>query len=128
MKIERIYNDDDGQSHFGEIDFQETEVRPGLHVTGTIAVTGVVFRHADPKDGHATQARHRAPRRQFGIILSGALEVECARGETKRYGPGSVVLLDDIEGEGHITSVVEGPCHFIEIHLADAASSTPAKT
>lgn len=44
---------------------------------------------------------HPAPRRQFVLILSGVLEVTVGDGETRRFGPGSVVFVEDTDGQGH---------------------------
>ena len=54
--------------------------------------------------------RHVAPRRQLAVILMGVLEVECGGGEVQRFGPRTIVLLEDTTGAGHITRVVEAPC------------------
>ena len=53
---------------------------------------------------------HNAPRRQFIVHLEGAVEVEASDGERRRFGPGDVVLVEDLEGRGHVTRWVgEGP-------------------
>ena len=38
--------------------------------------------------------------------IAGELEVEAGDGERRRFGPGSVVLLEDVSGKGHFTRVV----------------------
>ncbi|MEQ8663367.1 MAG: hypothetical protein RLW62_21330, partial [Gammaproteobacteria bacterium] len=49
---------------------------------------------------------HPAPRRQYGLLLAGALEIETGDGETRRFERGSVFLLEDVSGQGHRTRVV----------------------
>ena len=49
---------------------------------------------------------HPAPQRQWIIILSGELEVEVSDGEIRIFGPGSVVLVEDTFGKGHVSRVV----------------------
>ena len=46
---------------------------------------------------------HNAPRRQFIVQLTGECEIEASDGERRRLGPGSVLLVEDTEGLGHIT-------------------------
>ena len=46
---------------------------------------------------------HTAPRRQLIVSLSGESEVTVSDGETRRFGPGSVVLVEDTSGKGHRT-------------------------
>src|SRR5437870_989233 len=43
---------------------------------------------------------HPAPRRQFVVLLTGAVEVTVSDGETRPFGPGSVFLVEDIAGAG----------------------------
>ncbi len=49
---------------------------------------------------------HPAPRRQVALTLAAELDVEVGDGAVRRFGPGSVVLLDDTTGTGHATRVV----------------------
>jgi len=49
---------------------------------------------------------HPSPRRQLYVTLTGELKVTVSSGETRHFRPGSVVLLEDTEGKGHVTSVV----------------------
>lgn len=49
---------------------------------------------------------HPTPRRQFIIILTGGLEVEVSDGEVRRFGPGSIALIEDTEGRGHVSRVL----------------------
>ena len=44
-----------------------------------------------------------APRRQLIIHLAGEAEVEVSDGEVRRFGPGSVMLVEDVSGKGHRT-------------------------
>lgn len=49
---------------------------------------------------------HPAPRKQYIMVLEGAVEVEAGDGETRVFRPGSVLLVTDTEGRGHKTNVV----------------------
>jgi len=49
---------------------------------------------------------HRAPRRMYLIALKGMSEVTTGDGQVRRFPPGSVLLMDDTTGKGHITRAV----------------------
>lgn len=49
---------------------------------------------------------HRAPRRMWLIVVQGAAQVTASDGEVRRFGLGSVLLMDDAAGKGHITQAV----------------------
>ncbi len=95
----RLYTGDDGQSHFEELDL------PTGPVAGspTQAATGISFRKAEPGEKIDW---HPAPRRQYVITLSGQGEIEVGDGTVLRFGPGDVVLAEDLTGKGHLTRVV----------------------
>ena len=42
---------------------------------------------------------------QFIFVLQGNLEVEVSDGETRQFGAGAVILVEDTSGQGHITRV-----------------------
>jgi hypothetical protein len=46
------------------------------------------------------------PRRQFVLVLVGELEVEVSDGEVRRFAPGSLILVEDTWGKGHVSRVV----------------------
>ena len=93
MKITRLYTGRDGHSHFEEIEVEIEKLQ---------SAEGIVFRRAAP--GHV-QDWHPAPRRQYVITLSGEGEIEIGDGTRRRFGPGDVMLADDLTGRGHITRV-----------------------
>ena len=103
MKIVRIYTGSDGESHFEEI---EMDFKPRSNATETTpaqAATDIFFRSAPP--GYV-QDWHPAPQRQFVITLSGEGEIEIGDGTVRRFGPGDILLADDLTGRGHITRAV----------------------
>jgi quercetin dioxygenase-like cupin family protein len=55
---------------------------------------------------------HRAPRRMYLIVVQGMSEVTAGDGEVRRFGPGSVLLMDDTSGKGHITRAVGSVDHI----------------
>lgn len=105
MKITRIYPDADGETHFGSIDIP-------LHDSGAIGLlsqlqkaTGIIFRETP---GDYDFPWHNAPRRQYVIILAGEVDFTVSDGETRRFGGGDVVLLEDVSGKGHYSQAVNG--------------------
>ena len=49
---------------------------------------------------------HTAPRRQYVIGIAGVTELTLRDGTSKRFGPGDVLLAEDVTGSGHHTKVV----------------------
>jgi len=105
MKITRIYPDTDGETHFEDIDIL-------LEDSGNIGMTsrlqnasGIIFRETS---GDYDYPWHNAPRRQFVIILGGEVDFTVSDGETRRFGGGDVVLLEDTTGKGHYSKAVHG--------------------
>lgn len=107
-KIIRIYADKDGVSHFGskEITFELADFAPPappISVSRAMNVENVTF-ISSPVGWFGDW--HPSPVRQIIICLAGELEVEVSDGEVRTLGPGSVVLVEDTEGKGHISRVV----------------------
>lgn len=46
---------------------------------------------------------HKAPRRQFLMGVQGAAEVTAGDGAVRQVTPGTIMLMDDTSGKGHIT-------------------------
>jgi uncharacterized cupin superfamily protein len=65
--------------------------------------TGITFRKSEP--GYFIDF-HPAPRRQYVITLQGEVEIGLGDGSIHRFGPGDVMLADDLTGKGHTTRVV----------------------
>ena len=100
----RVYSSPDGMSHFGN---EVLAMQPEVYVQGVpvvdsaepVPATDLRFSRRNGLAG----AWHRAPRRQFVLVLSGVLEVTVGDGEARRFGPGSVLLVEDTTGHGHRT-------------------------
>ena len=113
MKITRIYTGADNQSHFEDLQIPLMPVAYG-HESERVPAEGVIFR-TTPEDG--ALGFHNAPRRQVVVTLSGLGEVECGDGSRRRFGPGDILLAEDVTGQGHITREIHGPRHGIFIPL-----------
>jgi hypothetical protein len=92
--IVRIYTGDDGQAHFEGLPLPAEE----SHNVAVQAGADLVFRHF-PADYWSDW--HTAPRRQYIFILEGQMEIGIGDGTTRRFGPGDVVLADDLTVRGH---------------------------
>jgi hypothetical protein len=111
VRYVRIYTDGDGETHFGDVDVEGARQRSSVsqvvaEVAPAIPAQGIVFRRVIEEDDSG--APHNAPRVQFVIHLAGESEIEVSDGETRRFGPGSVVLVEDTTGKGHVTRGVGG--------------------
>ena len=95
----RIYTGEDGQSHFEELDM-DSGPRGWANLQ---QANGVMFRKDEPG---RFMDWHPAPRRQYVITLSGEVEIGLGDGTLKRFGPGDVMLADDVTGQGHTTHAV----------------------
>ena len=111
MKIVRIYTGDDGRSHFEDLEIPQKDVPfPGNAPGSTdqrsdpIGVESLVIRDAQTANEHDF---HPAPRRQFVVTLYGIGEIVCGDGSSRRFGPGDIMLADDLTGQGHISRTVE---------------------
>ena len=48
------------------------------------------------------QDYHTAPRHQYVVFMSGGAEIEVASGDKRQFGPGDVLVAEDLTGHGHI--------------------------
>lgn len=106
----RLYTDADGESHFSdeEMELKSVNFAPPAPPVNTSAFTPAkhfVLLHAPAGwfgDWHPT------PYRQFFFFLDGKVEVRVSDGEVRRFGPGSILLVEDTTGKGHTTRVIVG--------------------
>jgi quercetin dioxygenase-like cupin family protein len=103
MRLVRMYTGPDGQSHFEDMEFPAGQGFNGEQSPLLRAAGPVTWRHVAPGP---PAGWHTAPRRQYVVVLSGQMEVEVAGGETRRFGPGDLLLTEDLSGKGHITRTV----------------------
>ncbi len=98
LSYKRIYSDLKGESHFVneeisfKLDFESESPPPHFFVSEAIDAEAVVF-ISGPSVPFANL--YPAPGRQFIFVISGELEVEVSDGERCRFGPGSIILVDD---------------------------------
>jgi hypothetical protein len=108
VKIQRLYCDSDGESHFGEVEIDLSPIEfappaPPIDLSPFWEVKRVAIMRARP--GWAGDW-HAAPRRQLMFYLAGQAEGETSDGARRTMDPGTVVLVEDTTGKGHRSWVV----------------------
>lgn len=122
MKYIRVYADENGESHYEDVEVELTArdfapPAPPLQLSPMTPATGVAFvRFPVGWDGDW----HPTPQRQFFFFLTGEFAGETSDGDHRSHGPGSVVLLEDTTGRGHRARVVgDGEVLATVVQLAD---------
>ena len=108
IKYVRLHAGPDGESHFEDVEIglrlgDFAPPAPPLWLSAFLPAERVRFLSASPGwygDWHP------APRRQFLVYIAGDAEGEASDGEVRRFGPGSIVLLEDTTGKGHRSRLV----------------------
>jgi hypothetical protein len=103
VKATRIYTGADGGALFEDIEVAFDSDQAGAH-TMDFPLERMFFRRFPPglDLGH-----HKAPRRQWLIVVSGVFDVGGAK-ETRRFKPGDLIFIEDVTGLGHTTTNIEG--------------------
>jgi len=93
----------------------DPEALVALPLRGATGATFLYLKRAAVEDWH------RAPRRMYLIAVQGMSEVTAGDGEVRRFGLGSIMLMDDLTGKGHITRAVGDVDHIaLTIPVPDA--------
>jgi hypothetical protein len=108
MKFARLYCDSGGSSRLDDVEvaFSLADFAPPAPPVDVAAAVPAVAHLFIRLDAGWFDPAHPAPGRQFMVLLSGVVEVE-ASGETRILSAGDVVLLEDTDGPGHATRVLE---------------------
>jgi hypothetical protein len=125
MRYTHLYVDENGDSRFedAQLPMNEDTSGPGAAelVSADQRVGTLRFLQLPPG---WFQEQRPAHNRRWLTVLSGVLDVEASDGEVRRFGPGSVLLVEDTSGKGHRGRVVGGgPA---QIAIAPVADSTSA--
>ncbi len=108
MTYTRLFTGDDGDSRWEDVELPFTLTdfappAPPLAVSDELGATGLMF-VTFPVGWRGDW--HPAPRRQFQFFLAGNVGAESGDGETRQFGPGDAVLVEDVTGTGHRSWVV----------------------
>ena len=118
MHYVRVYADEDGQTHLEDVTV-DSELReivagvPPVLVSAPQPAAGLVFVQ-QPEDATDWQL-HVAPRRQWVILLRGRAAIEVSDGERREFDPGSIILAEDVEGVGHLSTPLTDDLEFVMI-------------
>lgn len=115
MRVTRLYTGDDGETHFEEIPVSLKHNDLG-GFSRRLGATGLVFRVTPEAYDYDW---HPAPRRQFILNINGEVEIESGGGETRRFGPGSLIFAEDLTGRGHRSRDIVGPRQQVFITVPD---------
>lgn len=100
MRIHNIYVDDQGMSHWRDIQVEWDEERNFSKLSKRLPATGIIFRQTS---GDYDLDWHPAPRRQYIINLDGGVRITASDGEAREIGAGEVILVEDTHGKGHLS-------------------------
>lgn len=113
LSYTHLYTDEQGVSHFRdeELRFNSTSPTGAGPALASLSLAGAQGATLLLLPRGAREDWHKAPRRMFLIALKGMSEVTVGDGTVRRFGPGSVLLMDDTTGKGHITRAVGNEDH-----------------
>src|SRR2546423_15687190 len=108
MRIVRLYADNDGESHFEEVEIDLTLTdyappAPPLHLAPPTTAIRCGFMQAP--SGWSSDW-HPSPARNMFFVSTGEWEVTASDGETRRFGGGSILLVEDTRAKGHSSRVI----------------------
>lgn len=115
MQITRMYQGEDGVSHFEEVEINVLANEFG-EMTRRLFPRHAFFR-TTPQG--LSLDWHNTPGKRMIIVIHGVVEVEAANGAKRRFGPGEICLAEDVGGPGHRTVDVEGPRFSLMVDLPD---------
>jgi hypothetical protein len=104
----RIFTDERGTSRFADLDvelsigFAAPPAEP-LHFAQFLAPDGTFWIGA-PSNWKG-DAAHPAPRRAIFVTVRGEYQVTTSDGVTRRFPPGSMLIVEDTTGDGHSTKI-----------------------
>jgi hypothetical protein len=127
LKLLRIFTGADGKSHAEESQIAGTD-------TTYLGLVLTQFGLGDPSNVVIVRGpagleivAHKAPYREIFILLSGSSVVLPSGGGRHELSAGSIVLFEDVTGEGHGGRI--GPCGYVALDLQfKAAAPAPAPT
>ena len=105
MHISNLYADENGESHFRDLEVDWAEDRGHSQLSETVPATGIIFRRT-ASDYNLDW--HPAPRRQYIVNLDAAVQIRASDGEVRIIKAGEIFLVEDTHGKGHLSSAVDG--------------------
>lgn len=108
MKFHRLYSDEDGESHWQDVDvtLEEQVFAPpakAIEISVPEAAKQSLFLRL--RSGW-DEPIHPTPVAQKLICMSGKVRVTASDGKSREIGPGDVWHMEDKTGKGHRTEVI----------------------
>jgi hypothetical protein len=101
-------SEEDGETHFEDVPVdleREFLVQPNAPLPCSLPMTAEgVFWIGAPQHWKCEKAHPALSRRLF-VTLKGEYQVRASDGQTRKFPVGSVLVLDDVTGDGHATEV-----------------------
>lgn len=104
MKITRIFSDEEGESHFEDLEIPLIDQGEIGYLSENFEVKKLQFRKVSADYDYDF---HHAPQKQFIVLLNGGVEIETSLGELRRFQTGEILLVEDTVGKGHKTRNLE---------------------
>ena len=98
MRIHNIYEDENGESHWRDLEIELHEHIKGNKLSDRMPATGIIFRE---NNASHQMDFHTAPRRQYVVNLSGEVRITASDGEARIMRGGDIMLVEDLKGRGH---------------------------
>jgi hypothetical protein len=114
MNYVHLYTGPDGLSYFKDVEVPLASRGAGTELSELFPANAMVMRRntADYQLDY-----HVAPRKQFIVNLTGTVEIVASGGETRQFGPGSIMLADDTTGKGHISKALTPERLSLFVHV-----------
>jgi uncharacterized cupin superfamily protein len=90
----------DGGSVIADVALPSAASNAGVEVSELVPARSLIFRRSPPEYDIDW---HNAPRRQFVINLTGAVEIVASDGTARKLGAGEILRAEDITGKGHLS-------------------------
>jgi hypothetical protein len=126
IRIHNLFADAEGETHFRDIEIALVGQRQFTKYSERLPATAIIFSETS---GDYDLDWHPAPRRQYIIILAGAMQITASDGEKRIIGADEVILVEDIKGKGHLSRpwparcCARSPCRSISVALTSARCS-----
>ena len=90
MRIHNLYTDENGESHFRDIEVEWAEERNFSKYSARMPANGIIFRETS---GDYDLDWHPAPRRQYIVNLDAGAQITASDGEVRVIGAGEIRLV-----------------------------------
>ena len=114
IKATKISSDKQGKSFFSQIQIKLNDKGEIGFLSNPQNAKSIIFRITGNDYDYDW---HNAPQKQYIVILEGEVEIEVSTGEKKIFGGGDVLLVEDVEGQGHRSRAVSGTRKSIFVTL-----------